>query len=171
YSDVMFSCKAEKAQKVFQGVKALEPSASPLVLMVHVLVSHMLEKQSADDERAVQNRLMLRSVLEDGEFARLSLQGVGSHWVVKVEECLKAAMEAGEAVNGSVPPRLCGWFAHHLPAVIMIHLLPAKPVVDYGNTRKELVEQAVWFTLRGMGLTEETIQRYYNPKALELFTG
>src|SRR5215471_9629108 len=65
YSAMMFSCKSEKDQKMFQRVKALEPSASTLVLMVHVLVSHMLEKQPADDERAIQNRLMLRSVLED----------------------------------------------------------------------------------------------------------
>src|SRR5262249_13919213 len=40
YSAMMFSCKSEKDQKMFQRVKALEPSASTLVLMVHVLVSH-----------------------------------------------------------------------------------------------------------------------------------
>jgi hypothetical protein len=53
----------------------------------------------------------------------------------------------------------------------MLHLLPATPVVDYGMPRDQLVEQAVWFTLRGLGLKEEAIQRYYNPKALVLFEG
>ena len=53
----------------------------------------------------------------------------------------------------------------------MTHLLPAKPVIDYGLSRDELVEQAVWFSLRGMGLKEEAIRRHYNPKALTLLLG
>jgi hypothetical protein len=31
------------------------------------------------------------------------------------------------------------------------------------------VEQAAWYTLRGLGLKEEVIRRHYNPKALALF--
>jgi hypothetical protein len=44
-------------------------------------------------------------------------------------------------------------------------------VIDYQVSRPKLVEQAVWFVLRGMGLKEEAIKRYYNPKALSLFSG
>jgi hypothetical protein len=72
-------------------------------------------------------------------------------------------------VDGPVRPSLRGWFAQHLAAMIMNNLRPAKPVVDYGVSRDKLVEQAVWFTLRGMGLKEEAIKRYYNPRALALF--
>src|SRR5438132_1643437 len=75
---------------------------------------------------------------------------------------------ADAAVAGPVLPSLCGWFTHHLAAMIVLHSLPANPVVEYGVSREELIEQAVWFTLRGMGLQEETIRRYYNPKALAL---
>jgi len=51
----------------------------------------------------------------------------------------------------------------------MTYLLPDNPVVDYRVPREKLVEQIVWFTLRGMGLKEEAIKRHYNPKALALF--
>jgi AcrR family transcriptional regulator len=171
YSAMLLSCKSEKDQAMFARVKALEPSASTLVLMVHSLVAHLLGCHAAgDDERAVQNRLMMRSVLEDGEFARLSLQRLASHWVGKVEECVKAAVAAGDAVNGPVLPNLRGWFAHHLAVTLMHNLLPARPLVDYGVPREKLVEQAVWFALRGMGLKEEAIKRHYNPKALALLT-
>jgi hypothetical protein len=111
---------------------------------------------------------MLQSLMGDGEFARFFLQQVSAHWVGKVEECLKAAIAAGDAVNGSVLANLRGWFTHHLTVMIMLNLLPTKPVVDYGVPCEKLVEQVVWFTLRGMGLKEEAIQRYYNPKALAL---
>ena len=171
YAALLLTCKSEKDQAMFARMKALEPSASTLVLMVHGLFTHMLGCQAAgDDERAVQNRLMLRSVLEDGEFARLNLKQVASHWVGKVEECVKAAVAAGDAVNGPALPSLRGWFAHHLAVMLMNNSLPPRPIADYGVPREKLVEQAVWFALRGMGLKDEAIKRYYNPKALVLLT-
>jgi len=170
YSAMMLSCCQQKDEGMAGRLVALEPSASTLVLMVHMLVSHMLRSRAANgNEDTPQSRLMLRSLLEDGEFARLFLQGMPRHWVRKVEECVKAATAAGDAVNGPVRPSLRGWFALNLAAMIMIYLLPEKPVVDYGVSREKLVEEAVWFMLRGMGLKEEVIKRYYNPKALALF--
>jgi len=38
------------------------------------------------------------------------------------------------------------------------------PAVDYKVPKETLIEQAVHFALRGIGLTDETIKRYYNPK-------
>ena len=49
--------------------------------------------------------------------------------------------------------------------------LPRKPVVNYEATRDELVQQAVWFALRGLGLRDEAIKRFYSPKALAMFFG
>jgi AcrR family transcriptional regulator len=170
YSAMMLSCCQDKDEGMCGRLMALEPSASTLVLMVHLLASHMLMRQPAGkDNDAPQVRLMLRSMLEDGEFARLFLEGMTAHWVRKVEECVKAAVAAGDAVDGPVRPSLRGWFANDLFAMLLIHLSPAKPVVDYEMSREKLVEQAVWFALRGMGLKEEAIKRYYNPKALALF--
>jgi hypothetical protein len=51
--------------------------------------------------------------------------------------------------------------------VIKARLRPTT-LLDYGVARKQLIEQAVWFALRGMGLNDEAIHRYYNPKALRL---
>src|SRR5262245_32279226 len=169
YSAMMISCSREGDRAVVERLMALEPSASTLVLLVHLLVSLKLGGRSGcEEERAIHSRLMLRSVTEDGEFARFFLEQMASHWIGKVEECVKAAIAAGEAVNGPVRPVLRAWFAHHLAAMITIHLQPVRPVIDYGVSREELIEQAVWFTLRGMGLKDEAIQRYYNPKALAL---
>jgi len=114
---------------------------------------------------------MLRSLAEDGDFARLFLKGMPSRWVGKMEECLQAAVAAGDASPGPIPAGLGGWFAHNLAAMIMMLLLPAEPAVDFGVPREQLVEQVVWFALRGLGLKEEVIQRHYNPKALALLLG
>jgi hypothetical protein len=140
--------------------------------MVHFMVSRVLRGcNTGDDEQAIQNRLMLRSLAEDGEFAQLALRRMAEHWIPKVGECLKAAVAAGEALPGPVRASAAGWFAHHLPAMIATCLLPPTPVADYGLPTEKLVEQTVWFILRGMGLKEEVIQRYYNPEALALLAG
>jgi len=87
-------------------------------------------------------------------------------WISKVEECLQASITAGEATAGPVLPNLGALFARHLAKTIMVSLLPATPIVDYGMPRAKLVEQVVWFTLRGLGVRDEAIRRYYNPEAL-----
>jgi AcrR family transcriptional regulator len=171
FSAMQLTCCKSQDHDKFERLFALEPNASTLVVMVHFLVSRFIDRWGGGEEFAIQSRLMLRSFAEDGEFARQTLRMPAEYWIPKVGECLKAAVAAGDALPGPVAIRPAGWFAHHLPAMIMTQLLPAKPVVDYGLSRDELVEQAVWFILRGMGLKEEAIRRYYNPKALALLIG
>jgi AcrR family transcriptional regulator len=171
YSAMQLSCCDEQDHDRIERLKALEPSASTLVVMVHCLVLQIVGgRQLSGDERTIQHRLMLHSLAEDGEFARLLLRRLASNWIPKVEECIRAAVQAGDAVAGPVRPRIAGWLTHDLAAAILTNLLPEKPVVHYGLSRDKLLEQAVWFSLRGMGLKEAAIKRYYNPKALALFT-
>jgi AcrR family transcriptional regulator len=164
----LWSCHAQ--DPALARLKALEPSTSTLVAIVHFLFSRKLGRQrSCDDDEEIQMRLMFRSLMEDGEFAHLQLRQVASCWVSTVEECLKAAIASGDAVGRGVLPSLGAWFTHHLAVAIMHYLRPPKPAVDYQAPRQKLIEQAVWFTLRGLGLKEEAIQRHYNSKALALF--
>jgi AcrR family transcriptional regulator len=170
FTAMQLSCCNEDDQGRFERLAALEPSASTLVLMVHFLTSKIIIGSGTPaDERLIQNRLMLRSLAEDGDFARLFLTRVSSFWIPKIRECLKAAVAAGDAVEtGSPAAGLGGWFTHHLPVMVLINSLPDPPAVDYGTSRKKLVEETVLFCLRGLGLKERAIKQYYNPQALSL---
>src|SRR5947209_6682713 len=67
YSAMQLSCCSEQDHGRLERLKSLEPSASTLVLMVHFLVSRMVGGcASRDDDQVIQNRLMLRSLGEDG---------------------------------------------------------------------------------------------------------
>jgi AcrR family transcriptional regulator len=171
FSAMQLSCCNEGDQDVFGRLFALEPSASTLILMTHFFLSRVAGDCAVDGEKMIQKRLMLRSLAEDGEFARIVLRRAATEWAPRVEECVKAAVAAGEAIAAPVRPGLGGWFIHHLAVMIKIYFLPAEPVVDYGVSREKLVEQAVWFALRGVGLKEEVIKRHYNAKGLALFAG
>jgi len=165
YSAIQMSCFKEEGSKVIERLQSLEPSTSALVFLVHDLVSHILGRQPEEGERSFL-RLVLRSLMDEGEFARLGIQGPPSHWVQKVEECIEAAKAAGDIVDGPTPTSLGGWCTHHLISGVMMHFLPVDPVIDYGIPREELVSQVIWFCLRGMGLKEEAIQRCFRSKGI-----
>jgi AcrR family transcriptional regulator len=170
FSDMQLACCNEEDAGTYEELTSLEPSASTLILLVHFLVSRSVSGARDEDGKAVHNRLMIRSLAEDGEFARLFLARLADSWIPKIAECLRAAVAAGEAVDEPSLPELGGWFTYHLASTILVHLLPEKPVVDYGVPQAKLIEQAVRFALRGLGLNQETIARLYNPKALALFS-
>ena len=170
FSAMQLSCVSAEDLERRERLMSLEPSASTVVLMVHFMVSRIIGWcTSHDDDQIIHHRLMLRSLAENGEFARHILQQKAAGWIEKLDEGMKAAVAAGEAHPGPVQPRLGGWFVHHLAVMTMTYLLPDTPVVDYGVPRDKLVEQIVGFALRGMGLKEESIKRHYNPRALALF--
>ena len=169
YSAMQQFCGAEQDPEKLERIKALEPSTSTLALIVHLMVSKTVGGVCNGDEDAlIQHRLMLHSLMEDGIFARIFFQRSLSCWMTKVEECLEASSTTGEASPRPVDPRLGAIFARHLARTIMLSLIPTTPVVDYEMPREQIIEQAVWFSLRGMGVKDEAIQRHYNPKALML---
>jgi AcrR family transcriptional regulator len=163
YSAIQVSCFKEEGSKVIDKLLSLEPSTSALVFLVHDLISHVVGGRPEEDERTFM-QLLLRSLMDEGEFARLAVQGGPAHWVRKVGECIKAAKAAGDLVDRPAKADLGGWFVHELITGIMVHALPSVTVIDHGITRKDLVEQAALFCLRGMGMTEKAINRYYESK-------
>jgi len=160
FTAIQLSCCNEHDLGVFERLTSLKPSASTLVKLVQFLVSRIIGGVPGHEEKASQHRLVLRSLAEDGDFARILLGRLSTAWLPKVEACLTAAVADGDATAGPVPGKLNGLFAYHLAAIITFHLLPATPAIDYGETRDQLADHATWFILRGMGLKEEVIRRH-----------
>jgi AcrR family transcriptional regulator len=172
YSAMHLPCKDEQVSAEIKRLMGLEPSTSTLVLLVHFLVTKLVlgRGHCGAGEDSVNCRLILRSLMEDGEFARVILEHRAACWVGKVVECVRAAAAAGDLSESPLLANLGAWFVHHLTVMLMLHLQPPTPAVDYGVPRDRLAEQAVWFALRGLGLHDEAIRRHYNPKAFALFT-
>ncbi|MCE5267919.1 MAG: TetR/AcrR family transcriptional regulator [Planctomycetaceae bacterium] len=165
YAAILKSCFSEEESKIEKQLRTLEPSTSGLVFLVTDLVIHVLGTQAEADARLF-FRLILRSLMDEGEFTRLAIQGGPFHWVKKVEECLRAARRAGDMIAPPPRPSLAGWMVHQLVSGIMLHSLPSQPVVDYGVSHEELVKQVVWFCLRGMGVKDDVIRRCCKPEKL-----
>jgi AcrR family transcriptional regulator len=172
YAAMQQACWSEVAEREMQRLAELPPSTSSLVMLVYVLANKIISGQAVARQSSPNQfeKLMLRSMLEDGVFARGMLKRFDSGWLAKFEECVKVAAEAGDLVRQTVPGRIAGWFVHDLAVMVMIQLLRDPPVADYGATRSELIDYAVRFLLHGIGMSEEAIERHFNPQAFALFS-
>ena len=75
--------------------RVLEPSASTVVIMVHSLMSQLVQGRSVHVDNGVLGHLAVRSLLEDGEFARASLKPFTSTW----GRCFRRMLEGGGQVR------------------------------------------------------------------------
>ena len=167
YAAMRGACMKSPRVAAIARIEALEPSTSTLVILVHLMTRHFVIG-CGDAEKGAMDRLTARSLLEDGEFTRTALRGMGEAWLGKFEDCLKTAAKAGDLEDSPVERDLRFWFTHHLAFALMLHLYPKSPAVAYGCDKEELVERAVWFSLMGIGVRPGAIRRYYNAKALAL---
>ncbi len=166
YSAILRKSFEDQGSKITERLRSLKPSTSALVFLVHDLVSHILGEQ-ADPRGRSFFRLVIRSLMDEGEFTRLAIQGGPLHWVQKLTECAEAAKAAGDMLDTPVRPNLGGWFVHELVTGVLIHSLPGESVIDYGVSRDDLVKQAVRFCLLGMGLKEEALRRCSKSKGID----
>lgn len=164
------SCR--KTDPVVKRLSQVEPSTSTLVhLLYYLMRALILGKPSGELESNLRHRLMLNSLLEDGAFARLLYQSRFQCFCTRIEACLDAAIAEGDAVKTPLAKGNRARFAHHIAAWVASVHLPERPAIEYQVAREELLAQATWFALRGMGLTDKAISTYYNPKGLALLFG
>jgi hypothetical protein len=99
---------------------------------------------------------MTNSHLDDGEFARLLYDKIGSLIGPAFAASLEQAVAAGDAVRVGSEPLNLFWFAHHTVLMMALTQLPAIPCLTYANAAG-LERQACEFILRGIGLKEPAI--------------
>jgi AcrR family transcriptional regulator len=168
YTAMLDACAKGPTFAQFNRILALKPSTSTLVLMVYFTISHYVLHRPGDPYKAALNCLLVRSLLDDGALVRLTHKKFATAWITKFEACLKQALKLGDLRESPMRRNLRVWFVHHIAFSLMLHLRPKVPAIDYKVSKEELVEQATWFALLGVGLREESIRRYYNPQALSL---
>jgi len=149
----------------------LEPGTSTLIHAIYFLMHVIIHGDGQDSEISHNNlhRLMVNSYLEDGSFARMFLEENIKIWEEMLGACIAAAEESGDMVDHWIDVPCRWWLAHHIAVSIAILNMPEETVIPYGIEMEKVVDQAVLFALRGMGLTDEAIKNHYNPAALAMF--
>jgi AcrR family transcriptional regulator len=165
YAAMLDACAKGPAFEEFNRILSLKPSTETLIHMIQFTIGHFAEHDPDDPAKAAIHMLVARSLLEDGEFVRLTHRKFARDWLRKFESSLKAAQKAGDLGETTLRPDLCAWFVHHIAFSLMLHLRPKVPAIDYKASNQVLVDQATRFALLGVGLKEEAFERYYNSAA------
>jgi AcrR family transcriptional regulator len=158
YAEILAEeCEADPGLHQLMG---LEPSTETLVILVRGMVGHFQHaSESPDQEEAQRLRLMVSSHLDDGEFARLLFDKIGSIIGPVFTASLERAVAAGEASKVGQTPLNLFWFAHHTVLMAALARLPVVPCLDYGKGA-DLERQLCEFILRGIGLNAKAIATY-----------
>src|SRR5689334_4007471 len=104
YRAMLATCTAD-FQAELDRIAALEPSTSTLIHLVHFQVSNKICKTMSPELEAC-IRLYVRSLTEDGHFARLAHEQKISKSVDLMEACIKAAISSGDITDMSIGPRM-----------------------------------------------------------------
>jgi TetR/AcrR family transcriptional regulator, transcriptional repressor of aconitase len=156
YREILrLGCEGDPA---FEKLATLPASTETAIGIVRFMVRRfVLGGEIERGEMDLKMRLMLHSILEDGDYARELFAAVAPH----VVPLFVASLKAAEATGDLVPLEASGanrfWFAHHVAAMIAFAFLPREGLIPYVGGIEQLVEDASDFVLRGIGMTEAAI--------------
>lgn len=160
YDEILrLGCEGDPA---LERLAALEPSSATLVRMTRFMVGHFLlgvrrDRDGEPGDIDIRLRLLLHSCLEDGEYARELSERVFERVHPLFAASIDAALEAGDLRPGPIASANRFWFAQHVATMAACFLLPGQRCVPYAGTTEVLVDEATWFILRGIGMTDAAI--------------
>jgi TetR/AcrR family transcriptional regulator, transcriptional repressor of aconitase len=160
-----FGCRIK--EEALERLRLLEPSTSGLVLMAYMMVHHIVRGDVGDRLSGdTRHRLITNSLLADSEYSRLVYETVFAQVFPKFGACLEAAEAAGDLAPMPVKPENRFWFGQHVAAMLALLSLSGRPAVPYLGSQEEVIREAVWFILRGVGLKDAAIAANYDTEKL-----
>ncbi|MFZ0729043.1 MAG: TetR/AcrR family transcriptional regulator [Methylovirgula sp.] len=136
-------------------LRALPPSTGTLVIFVQSMINWFLARPGPA-ERNEKLRLVLFSLLEDGEFAQILFDKVEQLVAPIFIDSLAQAIATGDAKPSEASPREFFWFMHHTLCTLAAVLLPQVPPLTYAPAA-QLEREVREFILRGIGLSDTAI--------------
>jgi len=153
-------------------LEELPPSTATLVLIIHGLVRHIVLGELGDKGLVeTRMRLVLHSMMEDAEYARLHFADVARRVLPIFTASMRVAREDGDLRPDGPDLANAFWYACHVATFIALGFMTEGGVVPYRGDAVTVVAQAARFILRGIGLRDEIVDAPFDPAALEELKG
>ena len=148
-------------------VEALPRNTETLVVMLFMMGRILVNGAHFFKRESDISRLVLGSILDDGAFARLMMQRQTGRLVALMRECYGEALKVGDVSADGAPMGATFdewplWFCHHLFAMLHFYRLPTPAVLPYPAVDAELLDRAMRFLLRGLGLKPAVLAAVYD---------
>lgn len=154
----------------FPALQSLAPSTATLAVIVHEVVEYFVGLKRRGAHKQSRQRLLLQSLVEDGEFARMAMRTFSEAMAPLMERSLAAAGQAGHLEAPIAAPRAF-WMAAMLQIMLgafALHddMMPGDELAPDAQTA-----EATRFILRGMGVKPQAIDAVYPPYVTARTTG
>lgn len=156
------ACRQSAVADSLRSVGSQPPSTSALVAITLGLAESFIKNQSGErkENSDTMRRMLLRSMAEDGRFARMVMSDLGARLNGYIAECLRIGAEAGDLESqagegGDVGAKLYRLLFFAIGA----QALPDEPAIDMGVSEDALILEIVRFQLRGLGMRSAVIDR------------
>lgn len=166
--DEALSAAREFSRFTISRFATLRPGTESFVLLTYATVDFILFGfPGLKNHEQGAARLLFQSLLGDGDHARTIFADTAANWIDYVLKSYLAAIAAGDIVELAIEPAHRFRFVQQLGMALRLSHLPQPPAFAYRGTQRDLADQAVLFSLRGVGLTDRAIKRHFQPKQLQ----
>lgn len=152
----------EASQTVANLLSLKKPGAQNLINAVTLLALSIIEGFDGADELNMVRRLILNSLLDEGDFARNFHAAHIEIWLDKIQENYLAAIDEGAIIDGVEADKDFFLFVHNFLFGSGVFSLPKNKIINYQSTQEKFLEKSILFSLRGMGFKETAIKKYFN---------
>jgi AcrR family transcriptional regulator len=165
--DETLALARESSKFTIERFATLTPGTESFVLLTYATIHFILFGfPGRDSEQDGADRLLFQSLLDDGALARAMFADTAANWMEYVWASYQAAIEAGDVVELPSEPLHRFRFVQQLGMALRLSHLPGPPAFDYSGTKHRLADDAVLFSLRGVGVSDDAIREYYQPEKL-----
>ena len=155
-------------EKTVELISRFPDSTDTLIASLYLFfLDFNIEDKQAKNARNTRNRLLLFSIIENGEIARFVLKKTKKAAIRKFSACIAAGIEAGEIVERIPPSALSTWFFHHLVSMMGSLTLSECHFEEDNILKKERLLNTVRFILRGIGMTDAILEQRVNSPYLQ----
>lgn len=117
---------------------------------------HAKEKQ----QDVTAHRLLLASLGSDGTFARLLYRRTLRQSLKALDHAMIEARRQGNMSGRPISAQTAFCFIEHVGSMLLSAHMGPSPIAPYGECGQDLVQQAVLFCGRGLGFTEDVLNRH-----------
>jgi AcrR family transcriptional regulator len=157
YEAMIATCT--RVSPAFARIQQRPPGTDALVETVEMILRHFAGFDVERENYEWSHRLFLRSLLEDGEFARTALRGVQDTLLGLFSDSYNAARRAGDLVDDAGDAAAAFWFLMHSALMLGSMALSDTKGGMTGYSYREMVRG----TLRGIGLRDDVIAHQAEP--------
>lgn len=153
---------------VSQNLVKMQPSTQGLIQALYYITRIIYKGPIGEgQEHDHLLRMMCRSLLEDGVFAKTFLESTFLPYIEPMETLFAAARAEDHLHSLVSADRFCIFFAHHLVVGVRLHGLRDGTVEEPPEEREKRFREMVLFTLRGVGLKDEALRQHLDFERLD----